>query len=139
MRVLLLGLFLWAGLLHEPENRIAIIAHPETVVDSVDALTLRNIYILTFQRWDDGTKIAPFNYKADNELKDRLYRFIEKSPSDLRKIWLRYQLTGEGRPPKALKSEKAMLRQIGETEGAIGYVSVDMVDESVKIIAIIEP
>lgn len=140
MRPLLIGFAILLGFFsEEPPADIAVIAHPDVAVDSVDVNFLSNVYTLTFQRWDDGSKITVFNYKAESPLKTAFYEFIDQKAASLRKTWLRYQLTGEGRPPKAVKSSQAMLKQVSDTEGSIGYVPYDQVTESVKIIAIIEP
>ncbi len=141
MRLFFTGLAICLSfMMKEPQSeKIAIIAHAGLAVDSVDADFITKAYTLTFQRWEDGSKITVFNYKDDTDIKTRFYAYIDQKPAALRKVWLRYQLTGEGRPPRAVKNEKAMLDKVAETEGAIGYVALERVTEDVKIITIVEP
>ena len=47
-------------------------------------------------------------------------------------------LSGEGEPPEALKSEEDMLKIVGETRGAIGFISRSKVVPEVKVLALVE-
>ena len=56
----------------------------------------------------------------------------------MKSIWLKRMLLGEGDPPKALESEKDMLITIAKTPGAIGFISSELVDKTVKVLILIE-
>jgi ABC-type phosphate transport system substrate-binding protein len=99
---------------------------------------LAEIYTLSTQKWSDGSKIAVYDLKAGNPVKEKFYKFINKNPGELRKEWLRLQLTGEGKAPTAIKSEDEMLQHVSSTAGAIGYVSAAKVSDVVKVIAKID-
>ena len=47
-------------------------------------------------------------------------------------------LAGEGDPPAALESEVSILQKIAKTPGAIGFVSKNIVNNSVKEIVLKE-
>jgi ABC-type phosphate transport system substrate-binding protein len=47
-------------------------------------------------------------------------------------------LSGEGDPPPALNSEEEMLKKVEKTKGAIGFVSYELVNSKVKVLAILE-
>jgi ABC-type phosphate transport system substrate-binding protein len=55
----------------------------------------------------------------------------------MKSIWLRNKLSGEGDPPLTLEDEAAVLEKVQQTPGAIGFISSDQVDTTVKILAII--
>lgn len=115
-------------------GQIALIANKSVPVDSVDASMLSDIYLLVQKKWPDGSRIVLFNLKPNVEIKDRFYNFIGKKSFELRKIWMRLQLTGEAKPPEALKSQDEVLQKVASTEGSIGYVTLDKVTDQVKLI-----
>ena len=54
----------------------------------------------------------------------------------MKRAWIRLVLSGEGVPPKVLGSEAEVLLYVAKNEGAIGFVDVDNVDDSVKVLAV---
>lgn len=105
----------------------------KSVSDKVDKGKLKNIYTLKTQKWTDGTKIIVFDSK-ESGTSEKVYKEIGKSGSQLNKEWLRAQLTGEGKAPKKLKSDKEILEKVASTPGAIGYVSSSSVTDDVKVV-----
>jgi ABC-type phosphate transport system substrate-binding protein len=120
------------------QAQIAVIVHKSVPDNSLDAGKLADVYSLKTQKWTDGARIVVFDLKTDDAVREKFYKFIEKNPADLRKTWMRLQLTGEGKAPDAFKSEDEILQQIASTSGAIGYVSAGKVTDAVKVIARIE-
>ena len=61
-----------------------------------------------------------------------------KSSSRMKSIWMKKMLAGEGEPPEAISDEKSMLQKVAETPGAVGFISTENLDDSVKLIATID-
>ena len=118
--------------------QVAVVAHKSVPTDDIDMRRLLDIYSLEETRWQDGTRIVPFDLKGKNGLKEQFYGFIGRRPEDMKRIWLRLILSGEGRSPTLLKSSEAVLAQVAETPGAIGYVPLTAVTDEVKVIATIQ-
>ncbi|MCB0287700.1 MAG: hypothetical protein KDE57_13670 [Calditrichaeota bacterium] len=114
--------------------QVAIIANKSAKIENLDQKKLADIYSLSLIKCDDGQKIVVFDMKTDSPSKDKFYTFIDKSSADLRKHWMRLQLTGEGKAPKALPSEDEMLKMVATTANAIGFVSAAKVDDSVVVL-----
>ncbi len=56
----------------------------------------------------------------------------------MKSVWLKRMLSGEGDPPLAVESETEMVKRVAATPGAIGFVSREAVNDTVKTLAIIE-
>lgn len=122
----------------ETPDPVVIIANKSVPLTEMRTKELVRVYSMQQQRWADGSKVVLFNLKSGDVLKDRFFHFLGMKPIDLRKIWLRMQLTGEGKAPTAVETQNDMLKRVAAVPGAIGYVSTSKVDNSVKIISIIE-
>ena len=114
--------------------QVAVIVNKSVNASSISKSNLLDIYSLTTKNWDNGNKIIVFDQKSDNEVKEKFYSFIGKSNSDLKKVWMRAQLTGEGFAPEALNSDQEVLNKVASTPNAIGYINKNSVSSSVKVL-----
>ncbi len=60
------------------------------------------------------------------------YEELGRTPLEMRKLWMRVQLSGEGRAPVTLSSETEVAEKVASTPGAIGFVRADLVPINVK-------
>jgi ABC-type phosphate transport system substrate-binding protein len=117
--------------------QVAVIAN-QSVSDAVaDAGTLGSIYDLSKDRWSNNNRIVVVDLTADGDVRQKFYGFIGKNPAELRREWLRKQLTGEGRAPETAASDAEVISKVAATPGAIGYVSQGSVTGAVKVLHII--
>ena len=93
---------------------------------------------MDIKKWQDDSPVIVFDLKPRLEIREQFYNFIGKSSSRMKSIWLKKMLSGEGDPPQALNSELEILKKVSKTPGSIGYISKDLVNSKVKILAIIE-
>ena len=119
-------------------GQVAVIVNKSITEESVDAGTLGKMYNFKEKKWNNGDKVVLFVLKENDAVRDKFYEFIGESHTQLRNTWMKVQLTGGGKAPEALKTEAEMLQKVSSTPGAIGFVSADKVDDSVKVIAKIE-
>lgn len=118
--------------------QVSIIANKSVQAEGINQTDIKYIYQLNTKKWSDGTKIKLFDYKKKTDLKLAFFKFIKKTPMQLKKEWLRAKLTGGGKPPKEMKSEKQMLQHVADTEGAIGYINSSKVTDDVIVIGTID-
>ena len=133
--VTLLFLFSWAEVLF---SQVAVIAHKSVPVDTIKKSELLDFYTADVKKWINGEKVIVNDLKPKGEVKKIFYKFLGKTPSRMKSIWLRNMLSGEGDPPEALKSEEEMLQKIAATPGAIGFLSHTKVDNNVKTLIVIK-
>lgn len=119
-------------------SQVAVIAHKNVPVDSVSKTQLLDFYSGDIKEWNNNRPVIVFDLKPRLEIRDRFFQFLGKSSSRMRSIWLKKVLAGEGDPPKALESEEIVLKNVAKTPGSIGFIDKKFVNDSVKIIALIE-
>ena len=83
---------------------------------------LMDIYTLNKTHWEDGSRVTVFDLK-NGKTKEAFYEHIGMSEEELQRIWLRKQFTGKARPPRSFSDEEEIVKRVGETSGAIAYVS----------------
>ena len=133
--VTILFLFSWA---EASFSQVAVIAHKSVPVDTIKKSELLDFYTADIKKWINGDKVIVNDLKPKGEVKKIFYKFLGKTPSRMKSIWLRNMLSGEGDPPEALKSEEEMLQKIAATPGAIGFLSHTKVDNNVKTLMVIK-
>ncbi|MCC6963299.1 MAG: substrate-binding domain-containing protein [candidate division Zixibacteria bacterium] len=119
-------------------DSVAVIANKSVPVDAVDKMQLLDIYSGDLRNWSNGRPIVVHDLKINNETKELFYRHLGKTPSRMKSLWLKKLLSGEGAPPEAVETEHEMIERVAKTPGAIGFISVDSINDTVKTLAIIE-
>ena len=119
--------------------QVAIIVNNSVPLKSVEASTILNIYALNQKAWEDGTPIIPVILKGNESTTQIFYQYIGKSRLEMRKTWMRAQLSGEGRAPISLDSDEAVLETVASTPGAIGFVRAQIAGSNVRTVAIVQP
>jgi ABC-type phosphate transport system substrate-binding protein len=117
--------------------QVAVIAHKGVSVSSLSASAASDIFTLSTKEWKDGSAVVVFDLKAEGVTRTKFYDFIGKSPIELKKTWMRVQLSGEGKAPAVVASEEEMIQKVASTPGAIGFVSASKASGEVKILATI--
>lgn len=132
--VTLLFLFSWA---EASFSQVAVIAHKSAPVDKIKKTELLDFYTGDIKKWSDGSNVIVKDLKPKGDVKRIFYKFLGKTPSRMKSIWLKSMLSGEGDPPEAMKSEEEMLQKIAATPGAIGFLSHTKVNNNVKTLIVI--
>ncbi|HQV30700.1 MAG TPA: hypothetical protein PKV71_02445 [Calditrichia bacterium] len=130
----LLILMAFLGLTLSAQAQVAVVVNKNVAESSLPKETVKKIFELNQLRWGNGDKIAVFDMKGDGPSKDKFYEALGVSVSDLRKIWMRMQLTGEAKAPKGVKSDAEVIQQVSTTPGAIGFVMADQATDAVKVV-----
>lgn len=106
---------------------IAVVVHDDVPGDSIDAATVRRIFLRRQRFWGDGALAAPVNLPATSPLRERFsLAILGRSPRDLADFWNDLYFNGV-QPPPVLESQRAVLLYVARTPGAIGYVAADSV------------
>lgn len=118
--------------------QVAVIAHKSVPIDKIKKTELLDFYTGDIKKWSDGTNVIVKDLKPKGDVKKTFYKFLGKTPSRMKSIWLKKMLSGEGDPPEALKSEEEMLQKIAKTPGAIGFINQSKVNNNVKTLIVIK-
>ncbi len=113
--------------------QIAIIANKSVNVISMDITNLKNLY--TIQSNEAGSqKVKLFFLNENGDTENKFLSTMGKSLLELKKIWLTAKLTGNGKPPDMVASAQDMIEKIKSTPGAIGFVDLKYINESIKVL-----
>ncbi len=130
--LIIVSLFLIASAAHA---QVSVIVNKSVPENGIPASKLANIYSLEITKWGNGSRIVVFDYSSANNQQNSFYSYISKSSLDLKKEWMKKQLTGEAKAPETLNSDDEVLAKVASTPGAIGYVKSSLVNSSVKGVA----
>ena len=133
---LLILVFLLSGRL-TAQSHLAVIVNHSVSADTISAQQLLDIYSLNTRQWDDGKQIVPVRLQGNESGTKSFYDFIGKKSLEMKKLWLRIQLSGEGMAPIAFSSDSDVIEKVASTRGAIGFVDSDKVTDKVKILLIL--
>lgn len=109
--------------------------NPVTVGD-IKMSHVRNVFILNKTKWKGGSRSKPiFPGKGTPSYDYLLKNVLKMSESKLNRHWLQLkQRSGTSVPPSIL-SEPAMVKYVGNSEGAIAIVSANAeLPNSVKVV-----
>ncbi|MCR9132209.1 MAG: hypothetical protein NXI08_06535 [bacterium] len=113
---------------------MAVVVHESIATEVKNTEQLINIYTLKSQIWDDNNRIRIADYKGENYLRMQFYDALNISTNDVKKIWLRAQLTGRSVPPKVVDSVQSMIDLIRRNPGTVGYLPFDRVPADFNIL-----
>ncbi len=117
-------------------SQIVLIAN-KGIEMNVSAITaVSDIYTLETQKSANGIALVVFDLKAAPNY--QFYIAIRKTAIELKKIWMKMQLSGDGKAPIAVETEDEMVAKVASVPGAIGYVSQAKVTDAVKTLFIIK-
>lgn len=94
----------------------------------VRAIFLKKITLI------DDTKVVPINLEAGDDLRLKFEEeVLNMSFSRLKTYWTKEHYLGH-RPPISMKSQESIKAFVNKVDGSIGYVSIENVEQNMKII-----
>lgn len=119
------------------ETQVAVIVSSRAPRVAFDRAMLRAIYLKKIFIGQNGRRLIPVNLPPGNPLRDAFsHALIDMRDAQLQEYWNRQYFQGIS-PPYVLGSQKAVVRFVAGTPGAIGYVWPCHVDSSVHAVLMI--
>lgn len=85
--------------------QVAVIVNKSVGAASLTSAQCAAIYSLDNKTWPNGDKVVVFDSK-NSTTKNKFFTFIGKTDAELKKIWMRVQLSGGGKAPEGLASDE---------------------------------
>jgi ABC-type phosphate transport system substrate-binding protein len=115
----------------------ALIAHPSVNTRVLSLNTSRLIFSMQLRQWSDGAPVRVFVLPDDSRLHGAFARdLLSLYPRQLRRVWDRQLYSGTGQAPETVANELEMRQRVASTPGAIGYLSSEMIDDTVNVVCI---
>ena len=120
------------------ELLLAVIVHPSRT-DMPTRADVARIYLQRRHFWSDGTPIVPLNREPVSAVREAFSgRVLGNDSAHFAAYWNAQYFHGVF-PPVVLSSGSAVKRYVAADPGAIGYVDVSEVDDSVRAVLTIAP
>lgn len=121
----------------DSKEAILVIVHKDVAAQSLSRDELRPIFQTKKNTWPDGSALRAFNL-PDNESVRHGFdaAVLGLDPDRVTRYWIDRKIRGGDRPPTIAPSHALMVKVVGKTPGAIGYVdSKAALDANVKVVA----
>lgn len=117
-------------------GEIVLIVHPDNPVKELSRDQIIKIYMGRNLTFPSGKPALPLDTGPDTRSRHQFYNLlVNKSVAEINAYWARLLFTGRATPPRPVPDVKAVLETVRENPAAIGYIDVDSIDDSVKIVA----
>lgn len=134
-RFLVAGVLLWFSPLIAHAETIAVIVNKANPVARLDRGEIARLYNGTKTDWPDGKRVKLVNREIGSSPREEFYKKILNAPPDR-------QFYRAGTPvivqSVIQRSDQAVIQFVSAIDGAIGYVPVSKVGNSVKVVFVIE-
>ncbi len=116
-----------------------IIVHPSNPVNQLRSRDIESIYLFKKSTWGNRVRIFPINLPPRDPLREELSKkWIDRSSGEIENFYLMRALSGQGQPPIIVGTPEEVKTYIKNNRGAIGYIHKKDLDDSVKVIPILE-
>ncbi len=119
-------------------KRYAVIVHPSNPVDSITAGDLGKIYLGEKTTWSDGQQIKVVSLRKGEAHTEFLKDIVKLGALKFATLWKRKIFTGSGTGTHIsfVKTDEKVKDYIKSNPFAIGYISINSLDDTVKRIKI---
>ena len=117
-----------------------VIVNRANPADQIAVQDVARLFLKTTRRWDSGAAAQPVDQTLTSPVRQQFTReVLGQTPGQLQEYWLRQTFSGREVPPPVRPTDTAVVEFVRGTEGAIGYVSVDLVLPSgVKAVTVVK-
>lgn len=117
--------------------QVVIIANKNVNTQSINKNTVQNLYTLHSNELG-SQKVKLFFLNENSETDGKFLLVMGMSFLELKKVWLKAKLTGNGNPPEIIQTPDELIAKIISTPGAVGFVDSKFVNNNVKVLYKIE-
>jgi ABC-type phosphate transport system substrate-binding protein len=135
LHIVCLGLLL-ACTAVEAMAEVVLVVGKDSPIDSLSRREVNDIFLGTTTRLPKVGKVIPLDRSEDRLRADFYQDYTGKDLPQVKAHWAKYIFTGRGYPPKTVSSIDELKEMLKRNPNAIGYVTPDKVDNSMKALAV---
>ena len=122
------------------QTTFVVILNKANPVKSLTLVELRRIFFKQTRMWPHGEAIVPVEWDATSPLRAEFSQLVmERSVRDMADFWVQQSITQGLAPPSTQRLSRALRRILASVPGAIAYIPVGDVDDTVSAIAVARP
>ncbi len=121
----------------EQPRVLAVVTHVDNPLETITRSELARIFLKQQSTWPDGSRCIPIDQRGDSKIRREFSKLVlQRSVYDVKRYWMQETMTGNAKPPVSLESAATVKKYLQKIEGAVAYIYLDEVDESVRILAV---
>lgn len=115
--------------------QVVVISNASSNISKASSEQVMNLFLGKSDSLSGVNGLQAIDQQEGNSVRDRFYDSTgNKTSSQVRAYWARIIFSGKGKPPQALPSDAEVKKFVAGNTSAIGYISKDAVDSTVKVI-----
>lgn len=113
---------------------IAVVVNPANE-SKISIKDVKRIFLDQKKVFAGGIAVHPVDQLQDSLIR-RVFtkKILKKSEKQMRVYWAKHKFNGGGSPPPVHENDDEVKRFVAMTVGGIGYIGVENVDKSVKVV-----
>lgn len=116
---------------------VVVVVNPSVSYREISTNALRAIFGMRLRTWPNGEHITVYVMNDKSPVHTQFAKQqLSIFPHQLRLAWDRLVYSGTGQAPLEVDSEQEMRAKVAATTDAIGYLTVEMVDDSVRVLQV---
>lgn len=116
---------------------VVVVVSSQNPIETLSRAQITDIYLGRMIRFPNGNPVKPIDLSERSPARSEFYsRYLGLSQSLIKAHWSKLIFTGRGQPPPTVASGDAMAELVAENPNAIGYLSLDFLDERLRIVTI---
>jgi len=116
----------------QDEEAVGVVVNKGNSISTINSRILRNIYLGKQTIWPDNKSIVVAILKEGKIHEKFLKTIVQQNSTQFSIYWKNQTFTGTGVAPKVFETEMDLKAFVKDTPGAIGYISLAAIDDSVK-------
>lgn len=114
---------------------IAVITHKHNPLNTLAPADIKRIFLKQTGKFPDGNRAIVSTLPGDLPITRSFYATaLKMSGNQWHTYWAQYTFSGQKSTPQQLRDQETMRTWVAQTPGALGFVHVDWVDDSVKVL-----
>lgn len=119
------------------QDSFKVVVHPSNSVTTIKKDELIRIFLRSTTKWNDGQEIRPVDQSVVSPTREAFSRqVLAMSVGKVIGFWQQQAYSGRAVPPSVASTETEVLRLVGSTPGAVGYVSVAADTGNLRVVRI---
>ncbi len=116
---------------------VVVVVPNESPIQELTSLQLSDIYLGRLTQLPGGEPINPIDQTEQSPAHGEFYQqYLGRTAAQIRSHWSRLIFTGRGQPPKAVRSNADVAKELSRNPNTIGYMAPEAVPDSLRILTI---
>jgi ABC-type phosphate transport system substrate-binding protein len=121
-------------------DEFRVLVHRSVEGTKISRALLARIFMKEIIRWGDGSRVVPVHQSSRSPIREAFaQQVLEQSLGEQQLYWRRRMARNRILPPPSKASDEEVVAFVAKTEGAIGYVGVDVdIPPDLKVLTVFD-